>query len=95
MRSSAARCTADGNTSLDDWPMLTWSLGCTPSPARVAITSLAFMLDDVPDPVWNTSIGNWSSCSPAATWSAAAAIRSASAGVEQLQLRVDPRRRAP
>ncbi len=31
----------------------------------VAITSLAFMLDEVPEPVWKTSIGNSSSCSPA------------------------------
>ena len=59
--------------------MFTWSLGCAPSPASVAITSFAFMFDDVPEPVWKTSIGNWSSCSPRAIWSAAAAIRSASA----------------
>ena len=44
------------------------------------MTSLAFMLDDVPEPVWNTSIGNWSSCSPAATASPAAAMRAASSG---------------
>ena len=31
--------------------MLTWSLGWAPSPARVAITSLAFMFVDVPEPV--------------------------------------------
>ena len=31
------------------------------------ITSFAFMFDDVPEPVWNTSIGKWSSSSPAAT----------------------------
>src|SRR2546426_6293556 len=37
--SSAARCTAEGKTSLEDWPMLTWSLGCTPWPASRAITS--------------------------------------------------------
>src|SRR4051794_2280045 len=37
------------------------------------------MLEEVPEPVWKTSIGNWSSCSPAATESPAAAIRSASA----------------
>ena len=37
--------------------MLTSSLGWMPSPARFAITSLAFMLEDVPEPVWNTSIG--------------------------------------
>ena len=35
------------------------------------------MFDDVPEPVWKTSIGNWSSNSPAATRSAAAAMRSA------------------
>ena len=57
--------------------MLTWSLGCAPSPARLAITSLAFMFEEVPEPVWKTSTGNWSSCSPAATASPAAAIRSA------------------
>ncbi len=60
--------------------MLTWSFACTPSPASVAITSFAFMFDDVPEPVWNTSIGNWSSCSPAAISSAAAAIRCATSG---------------
>ena len=41
------------------------------------MTSLAFVFDEVPDPVWKTSIGNWSSYSPAATFSAAAAIASA------------------
>ena len=44
------------------------------------MTSLAFMLVEVPEPVWKTSIGNWSSNSPAATRSAAAAMRSASSG---------------
>ena len=78
IESTAARCTADGNTSFDDWPMFTWSLGWTPSPARFAITSLAFMFEEVPEPVWKTSIGNWSSCSPSATSSPARAIRSAS-----------------
>ena len=43
----------------------------------MATTSLVFMLDEVPDPVWKTSIGNWSSCSPAITASAAATIASA------------------
>ena len=56
--SSAARWTAEGNTSLEDCPMLTWSLGCAPAPARRAMTSLAFMFVEVPDPVWKTSIGN-------------------------------------
>ena len=36
--------------------MFTWSFGCTADPslelARVAMTSLAFMLVDVPEPVW-------------------------------------------
>ena len=81
-----------GTRRWSDWPMLTWSLAWTPSPARLAITSLAFMFDEVPEPVWNTSIGNWSSCSPAAISSAAAAMRSADGGVEQPQLGVDPRR---
>ncbi len=57
--------------------MFTWSLGCAPSPASVAMTSLAFMFDEVPEPVWKTSIGNWSSCLPCAISSAAAAIRCA------------------
>ena len=57
--------------------MLTSSFGCTSSPASDAITSFAFMFDEVPEPVWKTSIGNWSSSSPPATRSAAAAMRSA------------------
>ena len=77
----AARWMLDGKTSLLDWLALTWSLGWTARPsrsvARVAITSLAFMLLLVPEPVWNTSIGNWSSSLPAATSSAAARIASA------------------
>jgi hypothetical protein len=67
MRSSmsswvTAMCTDVGNTSLEDCEALTWSLGCTGIPrrrvARVASTSFMFMLDDVPLPVWYTSIGN-------------------------------------
>ena len=57
--------------------MLTSSFACTPSPASAAITSFAFMFELVPEPVWKTSIGNWSSSSPSATRSAAAAMRSA------------------
>src|SRR5579862_1517212 len=57
--------------------MLTWSLAWVPSPASVAITSFAFMFEEVPEPVWKTSIGNWSSSSPAAIRAAAAEIRSA------------------
>ena len=70
-----------GKVSFDDCDMFTSSFGCTSAPrrsaARWAITSLAFMLDDVPEPVWNTSMGNCSSCSPAATSSAASAIAGA------------------
>src|ERR1700728_4095626 len=72
---------ADGNTSLDDWEALTWSLGWTLLPrcsdARVARTSFMFMLVDVPDPVWYTSIGNSPSHRPAATSWAAVAMASA------------------
>src|SRR4051812_30085863 len=57
--------------------MFTWSFGWAPSPARLAMTSLAFMFELVPEPVWKTSIGNWSSCCPFAISSPAAAIRSA------------------
>ena len=79
--SVAATWIVVGNTSLLLCEALTWSFGCTSIPearvARVAITSLAFMFELVPDPVWNTSIGNWASCAPAATSSAAAAIAAA------------------
>src|SRR5829696_8198939 len=57
--------------------MLTWSLACAPSPARLASTSLAFMFEEVPEPVWKTSMGNWSSWRPSATASPASAIRAA------------------
>ncbi len=66
-RAQAATWMAVGKVSLDDCEALTWSLGCTSTPARVAsvaITSLAFMLELVPEPVWKTSIGNASSWSP-------------------------------
>ncbi len=78
MSCAAATWIADGNVSLDDWEAFTWSLGCTLLPsrsvARVASTSLVFMLVDVPDPVWKTSIGNSSSHSPATTSPATAMI---------------------
>src|SRR4051794_27401775 len=61
---ATAMCMAEGNTSFDDCDALTWSLGWTGwSRARlasVATTSLTFMFDEVPEPVWNTSMGNWS-----------------------------------
>ena len=59
--SAAAIWIAVGITSFDDWPRLTWSLGCTIfeplvppriSVARLAMTSLALVLVEVPDPVW-------------------------------------------
>ena len=56
--------------------MFTWSFGCAPE--IVAMTSLEFMFDDVPEPVWKTSIGNCASCLPSAISSPAAAIFSAS-----------------
>ncbi len=64
--------------------MFTWSFGCislfspffTPriSFARLAITSLAFMLVEVPEPVWNTSSTKWSSSFPSITSFAAFVI---------------------
>src|ERR671910_538419 len=72
---------AEGNTSLDDCEALTSSLGWTFRPSRsdasVATTSLAFMFELVPEPVWNTSSGNWSSQRPSTTSCAAAAMASA------------------
>ena len=90
--SSAARCTADGKTSFEHWPMLTSSFACTPSPASVAITSFAFMFDEVPEPVWKTSIGNWSSSSPSATRSAGGGDPLRLVLVEQAELGVHARR---
>ena len=52
----AATCTDVGNTSFDDCDALTWSFGCTSRPSRrvasVASTSLVFMFELVPEPVW-------------------------------------------
>ena len=55
------------------------------------MTSLAFMFDDVPEPVWKTSIGNCASCLPAAISSPAAAILLGQLGVEQAELGVHAR----
>ena len=65
--STAATWIALGKVSLEDWLALTTSFGWHSTPARAVsdeITSLTFMLVLVPEPVWKTSIGNWSSCSP-------------------------------
>jgi hypothetical protein len=60
--STAATWIAVGMTSLELCPMLTWSFACTgffkPRVARLAMTSFAFMLLEVPEPVWKTSTGN-------------------------------------
>ncbi len=89
--SVAAMCVEVGKVSLDDCDMLTSSLGCTVTPLRAqidAITSLAFMLELVPEPVWNTSMGNWSSCRPSAISPAAAMIASAFSAGSRLEVLV-------
>src|SRR3954470_10081031 len=80
-------CIAAGNTSLDDCPMLTSSFGWTrrlaprspprSSEARLASTSLTFMLLCVPEPVCHTTNGNSPSCLAASTSSAARRMASA------------------
>ena len=62
---TAAMCIAVGNVSLEDWLILMSSLGCSSflpaiSLPRFAITSFAFMLDCVPDPVCQTTRGKCS-----------------------------------
>src|SRR3954471_24371389 len=66
-----------GKVSLLDWLALTWSWACTSTPARdasEASTSFMFMFELVPEPVWKTSSGNWSSWSPDMTTAAASLI---------------------
>jgi hypothetical protein len=85
---AAAICIAVGKVSFEDWPMLQWSLGCTGSfepisppsisMARLAITSLAFMFDCVPEPVCQTTSGKLSSSLPSITSCAASMMASAS-----------------
>ena len=89
---------AVGKVSLLDWLALTWSLGCTSTPARVArvaITSFMFMLELVPEPVWKTSIGNSASCSPSTTARAAVAIAFGLVRVDHAELAVDLSRPRP
>src|SRR3954468_20093375 len=78
---AAAMWMADGNMSFDDSGALTssfgWSFSPIASPASVASTSFMFMFDDVPEPVWYTSMGNSpfhlpDSTSAAAAWMASA-----------------------
>jgi len=80
--STAAMCITVGNVSFELCPMLQWSLGwigslpprvpVSASLARPAMTSFAFMLDCVPEPVCHTARGNWSANVPSITSSAAA-----------------------
>ena len=90
--SAAAMCIIVGKLSLEDWPRLTWSFGCTGSRdpsgrprisfARLAMTSFAFMLVWVPEPVCQTGSGKSSSRSPSAiscaAWRIAPAISAGS-----------------
>ena len=74
-------CIAVGYVSLEDWPILQSSLGCTGvfdpieppniSIALLEITSLAFIFDWVPEPVCQTTNGKWSSYLPSMTSDAA------------------------
>ena len=79
-----ATCTEVGNTSLDDCEAFTWSLGWTvtsvPASSWFAScdrTSFVFMFEEVPEPVWNTSMGKCASKSPEMTLSAAERIAAA------------------
>src|SRR5690606_31298443 len=80
-------CIPVGNVSLEDCDLLTSSFAFkigSPSPillpantcARLAITSLTFMLDCVPEPVCQITNGNWSSNLPANISSQTAAMES-------------------
>ena len=76
MARTAAMCMAVGKVSLEDWDILMSSLGCSRRfPARAfprpAMTSLAFMLDWVPEPVCQTTRGKLSPSAPEITSSAA------------------------
>ena len=94
----AATWIAEGKTSLDDCEAFTWSFGCTGLPsdsvASVAMTSLVFMLLDVPEPVWKTSMGKCCVPVAAATAAAASVIAPAMSRVEHAEVGVDGRGRA-
>ena len=71
--STVAMCMTVGKLSFDDWLLLTSSFGWTnlepnlPPKSWMALfemTSLAFMLDCVPEPVCQTTNGKWSSSFP-------------------------------
>ena len=96
MPATAATWMAVGIVSLEDCPALTWSFGWTSldpssapriSDALFAMTSLAFMFVEVPEPVWKISRTKWSSRSPSMTSWAASMIASAlSASMEPISL---------
>ena len=81
-------CIMVGKLSLEDWPRLTWSFGWTglrlpkgepsSSLARFEMTSLAFMLVWVPEPVCQTGRGKSASRRPSAISCAASRIGPAS-----------------
>lgn len=73
MTCATLTCRAVGITPFDDWPRLMSSFACRTGPpapasctARLTITSLAFVLVDVAEPVWNTSTGRCIACCPSA-----------------------------
>ena len=75
--SAAAMCIAVGKVSLEDWDMLISSLGWSSflpasSLPRLAMTSLVFILDWVPEPVCQTTRGKCSLSAPLMTSSQAA-----------------------
>ena len=79
MASTAAMCIAVGNVSLDDWDMLISSFGCRSflpaiSLPRLAMTSLAFMFDCVPEPVCQTTRGKCAKSFPSMTSVAACSM---------------------
>ena len=83
---TAAMCITVGKTSFDDYDLLTSSFGWISFEPRLPpiisialfeITSFAFMFDCVPDPVYHTTNGKWSSSLPYFTSSAALTIASA------------------
>ncbi len=83
---TAEMCIAVGNVSFEDWLMLMSSFGWQSflpaiSLARFAMTSLAFMLDWVPEPVCQTTRGKWSISFPSATSRAALPITSSFSSV--------------
>ena len=62
--------------------------------ARLAMTSLAFMLVEVPDPVWKISTGNSRSSLPSTTSVAAATMACAIGDSSLTPFQVHERRRA-